>query len=637
MAEDLGSWFAGRLPNTWFVGPPEVTADGDEVLVFGTLPDVELAKGTTGDGRSAARSARIDRFREETREERVKIAREAERHFKRKVAWGVRCGDETKIFTTLSVPVMTRLRMSERSILDTLVAGGVARSRSDALAWCVRLVGMHQADWIKGAGPAGLTAAYELMKHEIPITVVEKDPGYVGGLARTVEHKGYRFDIGGHRFFSKNQEVEDLWTGILGDEMITRGRLSRIYYRGRFFAYPIKAVNALWNLGPLEAVRCVASYARARLQPVKNPKSLEDWVRNQFGWRLFSIFFKTYTEKVWGISTKELSADWAAQRIKGLDLWLVLRSALIPRRAARNRGEIVTTLIDKFRYPRFGPGQMWERVADISSEKGSPVLFGQSIESIKHEGGLVRSIVTRTEGGTLAEHSGTAFVSSIPIRELIGRLDPPAPEPVRRAADHLSYRDFISVALMIDKADVFPDNWIYVHDPSVRVGRIQNFKNWSPDMVPDQSKTCLGLEYFCFEGDGLWTSDDAALVKLAGEELAHLGICTPDLIFDGVVVRQQKAYPVYDDAYQSRVDVIREYLRSHLPNLHLVGRNGMHKYNNQDHSMMTALLVARNIATGSTFDPWRVNADAVYHEDIRAGDHDLTGRQVPKRIAAVKT
>ena len=209
---------------------------------------------------------------------------------------------------------------------------------------------------IMGAGPAGLTAAYELMKHDLPVTVVEADPKQVGGLARTVEHNGYRFDIGGHRFFSKNQEVEDLWTEILGDEMLTRGRLSRIYYRGRFFAYPIKAANALLNLGPVEAARCMASYAWARIRPVRNPRTLEDWVRNQFGWRLFSIFFKTYTEKVWGISTTELSADWAAQRIKSLDLWVVLRTALLPNRKAKGRGEIVTTLIDRFRYPRLGPG-----------------------------------------------------------------------------------------------------------------------------------------------------------------------------------------------------------------------------------------------------------------------------------------
>jgi len=485
-----------------------------------------------------------------------------------------------------------------------------------------------------GAGPAGLTAAYELFKHDIPVTILEKDPVQVGGLARTVEHKGYRFDIGGHRFFSKNQEVEDLWTEILGDEMLTRGRLSRIYYRGRFFAYPIKAANALWNLGPLEAARCLASYAWARIRPVKNPRSLEDWVRNQFGWRLFSIFFKTYTEKVWGISTKELSADWAAQRIKSLDLWLVIRSAVLPRRAAKSRGEVVTTLIDKFRYPRFGPGQMWERVAQISEKKGSPILFGRPIERVKHDGGAVTSVVVRSPQGVLEEHAGTNFVSSIPIRELIARLDPPAPEAVRRAAESLGYRDFISIALMIDRADVFPDNWIYIHDPSVKVGRIQNFKNWSPDMVPDQSKTCLGLEYFCFEGDGLWTSDDDALVALATRELGQLGICPPEQVFDGVVVRQQKAYPVYDDAYQSHVDVIRDYLQSQLPNLHLAGRNGMHKYNNQDHSMMTALLVARSIATGSALDPWKVNADAVYHEDIRVGERDTSGRHVPERIAA---
>jgi protoporphyrinogen oxidase len=487
---------------------------------------------------------------------------------------------------------------------------------------------------IMGAGPAGLTAAYELLKHGLGVTVIEKDPKQVGGLARTAEYKGYRFDIGGHRFFSKNQEVEDLWTEILGTEMLTRGRLSRIYYRGKFFAYPIKAANALWNLGPVEAVRCLASYAWARVHPVRDPKSLEDWVRNQFGWRLYSIFFKTYTEKVWGISTKELSADWAAQRIKSLDLWVVIRSALLPRRRASKRGEIVTTLIDKFRYPRLGPGQMWERVAEISGEKGYPVLLGRSVERIKHDGGRVESVVTRMADGRTEEHAGTEFISSIPIRELVARLDPPAPEPVRRAAGSLGYRDFISIALMINRQNLFPDNWIYIHDPAVRVGRMQNFKNWSPAMVPDETKTCLGLEYFCFEGDGLWTMDDPALIELATGELAQLGICSAGEVFDGVVVRQQKAYPVYDDAYQANVEVIRDYLQRSLPNLHVAGRNGMHKYNNQDHSMMTALLVARKIVDGSTLDPWKVNADAVYHEDIRAGERDSTGRQVPERIAA---
>ena len=487
---------------------------------------------------------------------------------------------------------------------------------------------------IMGAGPAGLTAAYELLKRDVPVTVVEKDPKQVGGLARTVEYKGYRFDIGGHRFFSKNEEVEELWTEILGDEMLTRGRLSRIYYRGRYFAYPIKAINALWNLGPVEALLCLASYARARLRPVKNPKTLEDWVRNQFGWRLFSIFFKTYTEKVWGISTKELSADWAAQRIKSLDLWVVVRSALLPGRKPGRRGEIVTTLIDKFRYPRLGPGQMWERVAQIAEAKRHPVLLGLTVERINHDGGRVRSVLTATDDGRTEVHEGTDFVSSIPIRELVAKLDPPAPEKVRQAANSLGYRDFISIALMIDRADVFPDNWIYIHDPAVHVGRIQNFKNWSPDMVPDAAKTCLGLEYFCFEGDGLWTMPDAELVGLAKKELAQLGICSASDVFDGIVVRQQKAYPVYDDSYQANVSTVRDYLVSSLPNLYLTGRNGMHKYNNQDHLMMTALLVARKIATGALLDPWKVNADAVYHEDIRVGEPDLTGRRVPDRVAA---
>jgi len=485
-----------------------------------------------------------------------------------------------------------------------------------------------------GAGPAGLTAAYELLKRDVPVTVLEKDPRQVGGLARTVEHNGYRFDIGGHRFFSKNEEVEELWTEILGDEMLSRGRLSRIYYRGRFFAYPIQAFNALWNLGPLEAALCLASYVRARLRPVKDPKSLEEWVRNQFGWRLYSIFFKTYTEKVWGISTKELSADWAAQRIKSLDLWVVIRSALLPNRKPRRRGEIVTTLIDRFRYPRLGPGQMWERVAEISAGQGHPVLLGRSVSRIEHVDGAVTAVVTTGEGGEAERHEGTDFISSIPIRELVARLEPPPPARVRQAAERLGYRDFISVALMIDRPSVFPDNWIYIHDPNVRVGRIQNFKNWSPDMVPDPGKTCLGLEYFCFEGDGLWTMPDADMIELATKELAQLGICAAGEVFDGVVVRQPKAYPVYDDGYQAKVGVVREYIASELPNLHLAGRNGMHKYNNQDHSMMTALLVARRIATGSLLDPWKVNADAVYHEDIKVGERDVAGRQVPERIPA---
>jgi protoporphyrinogen oxidase len=486
---------------------------------------------------------------------------------------------------------------------------------------------------VLGGGPAGLTAAYELTRHGVPAAVLEQDGRYVGGIARTVEHNGYRFDIGGHRFFSKNQEIEDLWTEILGDEMLTRDRLSRIYYRGRYFAYPLKATNALVNLGALETLLCMASYARARIDPVRDPRCLEDWVRNQFGHRLYSMFFKTYTEKVWGMSTRELSADWAAQRIKGLDMVQVIKGALLPQRRPKDRGAVIKTLIDEFRYPRLGPGQLWERVRDVLAERGQPVMMGYRVRSLRRRGRRVISAVVDDPAGNRVEVPGHQFISSLPIRELVLGLEPSAPEPVRRAAKALGYRDFLTVALMIRRGQVFPDNWIYIHEPTVKVGRIQNFKNWSPAMVPDPSTTCLGLEYFCFEGDGLWSARDTELVQLAGRELAQLGICSTQEIFDGVVVRQQKAYPVYDDNYLANVAIVREYLEAALPNLHLVGRNGMHKYNNQDHSMLTALITARNIALGTTLDPWKVNADAEYHEEVTAGE-DTSGRRVPARLAS---
>ncbi|TME45975.1 MAG: NAD(P)/FAD-dependent oxidoreductase [Chloroflexi bacterium] len=485
---------------------------------------------------------------------------------------------------------------------------------------------------ILGAGPAGLTAAYELNRHGVPLTVLEKDPRFVGGLARTVERDGYRFDIGGHRFFSKSQEIEDLWTEMMGEQLRSCARISRIYYRQKYFDYPLKPVNALRNLGPIESMRCLLSYAWARMHPVKNPRSLEDWVRNQFGYRLFSIFFKTYTEKVWGISTSELSADWAAQRIKGLSLMETIRHAVVPARfQPHERGAVIKTLIDRFRYPRLGPGQLWEVVRDKLVAGGRRIELGAEVTSIRHSGGMIRSVAIQGASGRQVIE-GTDFISTLPIRELIERCDPPLPTPVREAAAKLKYRDFLTVAVVVKRDSLFPDNWIYIHDPAVKVGRIQNFKNWSPDMVPDQRATCLGLEYFCFEGDGLWTSSDEELVDLGRRELATLGICRPEEVAWGATVRVQKAYPVYDDQYREHVAVVREYLERALPNLHLVGRNGMHHYNNQDHSMMTALLAARNIATGTTYDVWKVNSDAEYHEEARASDREIGGRHVPMRI-----
>jgi protoporphyrinogen oxidase len=487
---------------------------------------------------------------------------------------------------------------------------------------------------IMGAGPAGLTAAYELMKHNVPFTVLEKDPTRVGGIARTLEINGYRFDVGPHRFFSKSDEIEQLWTDLLGEDMLTVPRLTRILYRGKYFAYPLKAANALLGLGPIETVRCMSSYLGARLHPVQDPQTFEDWVSNQFGHRLFSIFFKTYTEKVWGISTKELSADWAAQRIKGLDLMQAIIHALIPQRTGKKgRGAVIKTLVDEFRYPRWGAGQMWERIAQLAAEDGHPVQLGQEIVAIRHRNGRVTSVVARGMDGEEREIAGTEFISTMPIRELIERCDPPLPDDVRAAAASLKYRDFVTVNVVVNRAKMFPDSWIYIHDPSVRVGRIQNYRNWSDKLLPDTKTTSLTLEYFCFEGDGIWSRSNDELVALAREELAKLKLCKPHEVLWGQAVHQHKAYPVYDDEYKAHLAVIRDGLAAQVPNLQLVGRNGMHHYNNQDHSMMTALLVARNLATGTTYDQWKVNTDAEYHEEARLEDEDTSGRLMPKRVA----
>jgi len=489
---------------------------------------------------------------------------------------------------------------------------------------------------VMGAGPAGLSAAYELTRHETPVTVLEKDPRQVGGIARTLEFMGCRFDVGPHRFFSKSDEIEALWTEVLGGEIRPVSRLTRILYRGKFFDYPIRASNAFLNLGPLETARCLTSYAQARLHPVANPQSFEDWVSNQFGRRLFEIFFKTYTEKVWGISTTELSADWAGQRIRGLNLVEVIRNAILPA-SFRGSGEraIVKTLVDAFRYPRLGAGQMWESVAARLAAAGHPVRMGEEVVAVRHAGGRVLSAVVRDGVGTTLDVLGTQFISTMPIRELIAKLQPAAPSIVRAAADALGYRDFITVNVVVDRADVFPDQWIYVHDPGVKVGRIANFKNFSGAMVDDSGLTGLGMEYFCFEQDGMWSWSDAELLDMGRRELTALRICRADEVKAGMVYRQPKAYPVYDGAYLGHLAVVREWLARALPNLWLVGRNGMHHYNNQDHSMMTGILVARNIATGARYDPWLVNTDAEYQEEERAGEAGGTaGRQVPQRIAS---
>lgn len=499
---------------------------------------------------------------------------------------------------------------------------------------------------IIGAGPAGLTAGYQLTKAGKTVAIIEQDPVYVGGISRTVEHEGYRFDIGGHRFFSKSQAVVDLWNEILPDDFIQRPRMSRIYYEGKFYSYPLRAFEALGNLGILRSTACMASYLWRRAFPIQEVKSFEDWTTNQFGEKLYSIFFKTYTEKVWGMPCNEMSADWAAQRIKGLSLMGAVvdglkRSLGLNKRP--NDGQSVKTLLETFRYPRLGPGMMWDAARDkiIASGNGQ-VLMAHSLERLASDGQGGWSMTAKSPQGLVQIRAAHA-ISSAPMRELAKRLHPlPA---TTLEASKLRYRDFLTVALMIDSEDLFPDNWIYIHDSKVKVGRVQNFRSWSPEMVPDSKVACVGLEYFCFEGDGLWSAPDAELVELAKREMEILGLVDPAKVIGGAVVRQEKAYPVYDEDYAANVAAMRHELEERFPTLHLVGRNGMHRYNNQDHAMMTAMLTAENILAGQrVYDTWCVNEDAEYHEageegaktDLLAPEGDGATRPLtPDQIAAL--
>ena len=474
-----------------------------------------------------------------------------------------------------------------------------------------------------GAGPAGLAAAHELSVLGREATVLEKDD-QVGGIARTVVYRGYRFDIGGHRFFTRAASIQRLWEEVMGEDFLVRPRLSRIHYNDRFFHYPLKPVEALLGLGPVEALRILVSYLRARAFPIEDERSFEDWVVNRFGRRLFEIFFQTYTEKVWGRPCSEIGAEWAAQRIKNLDLVAAVRNALL---GGRGDGQLVTTLIDRFHYPRLGPGMMWERWTERLAGNGVEVRMGAEVTRLDHAGGRVVAARLGTAEGANGSVEGEHFISTMPIRELVHALWPPPPPEVVAAADRLEYRDFLTVVLIVDEEELFPDNWIYIHSPDVRVGRIQNFKNWSPEMVPDPSTTSLGLEYFVHEGDELWSMTDDELIALGTRETARLGLVEAPRVRDGAVVRVRKAYPVYDGDYREALATIRAWL-STLENLQLVGRNGQHRYNNQDHSMLTGILAARNVA-GARHDIWSVNVEEEYHEGAPAEGAPAADRLTP--------
>lgn len=464
-----------------------------------------------------------------------------------------------------------------------------------------------------GAGPAGLTAAYELSRLDGAAQVEIFEGGeLVGGISRTERFDGFRIDIGGHRFFTKIPEVKDFWHEILDEEFLRRPRRSRIYYRGRFYDYPLRLMNALGNIGPYESLRILVSYFKWQLRPRPIEESFEDWVVNRFGGRLYMHFFRTYTQKVWGIDPRHIRADWAAQRIKSLTLMGAVKKSLTGKSDA-------TSLIEEFDYPRLGPGQMWETCAAELQNRGQRLHMRNWVTRLEREGDRIVAIdVSSDEGARRVE--ADHFINTMALRDLIGAIDPPPPRPVLDAAAKLRYRDFLIVALVLNDADPFEDNWIYVHSEKVQVGRIQNFRAWSPDMVPNDRQAAVGMEYFCNEGDALWQMSDADLVTFAGREIEEIGLSQAGLVDKGYVIRQRKAYPVYDGDYKEAIDTISDWLDG-LDNLQTIGRNGLHRYNNQDHSMLTGMFAARNLM-GENHDLWTVNVDRAYHEEmeVRAGE-----------------
>ncbi len=513
---------------------------------------------------------------------------------------------------------------------------------------------------IVGAGPAGLTAAYELLKRGAAVPVVIEKSHAMGGISRTVRHNGNRIDIGGHRFFSKSDRVMKWWLDIMplergaagrefiryqnqiraienpGDGpdpecedrvMLIRHRKSRIYFLRRFFDYPIKlSADTLGKLGAWRTVRIGFSYLWARMNPRRPEASLEDFLINRFGRELYLTFFKSYTEKVWGVPCHQISAEWGAQRIKGLSLVKTithfLKKTLRPDKGLGQKGT-ETSLIEKFLYPKYGPGQLWECVAEDITSRGASILTGWSVDRIVTSNGRIAAIEAVNEAGQRQRFEGDYFFSTMPIQDLVRALDCDVPAHVREISDGLQYRDFITVGLLLDKLKLsgeggrklLEDNWIYIQEPDVLVGRMQIFNNWSPYLVADPDKVWIGLEYFCYSTDDLWKLPDEKMIALAIEEMQRIGVIDGAEVRDSTVIRVPKTYPAYFGTY-ARFDELRAWLDK-FPNLFLVGRNGMHKYNNQDHSMLTAMTAVDNIVAGieDKSNLWAVNTEMEYHEE----------------------
>lgn len=495
---------------------------------------------------------------------------------------------------------------------------------------------MNKKAIIIGAGPAGLTAAYELATKTDIQPIVLEETNDIGGISKTVNYKGNRIDIGGHRFFSKSDRIMEWWKNILPLEdegqnnpdtndkvFLKRNRLSRIFYTKKFFNYPVTlTLETLKKLGFIKTFKIGVSYIKIKILPIKNEKSLENFFVNRFGTELYKTFFENYTTKVWGVHPRQLSADWGAQRVKGVSITEVLKHALksmVKKSNSLEQKDVETSLIDKFLYPKYGPGQMWEETSRIINEKGGEVMLNKKVVKITHKDNLVVSVTYMDmKSGELQELSGDYFFSTMPIKALINSMEPKPSDEIIKVANGLNYRDFVTVGLLLknfkEGLGEVNDNWIYIHDPTVLVGRIQIFNNWSPYLVQEKRNKWIGLEYFCNEGDDFWSKTDQELLDLAIKETEMLGLVKKEDFVDGTVIRMKKTYPTYNGTY-NELDKIK-YFTNELSNLYLIGRNGQHRYNNQDHSMLTAMEAVDNIVKGieDKSNIWAVNTEEEYHE-----------------------
>lgn len=473
---------------------------------------------------------------------------------------------------------------------------------------------MTDTPLILGAGPAGISCAHYLARAQQKVTVWEKHTK-VGGLARTDEFQGFRFDVGPHRFFTKNDMIHNLWCEVTGEDLVHVPRLTRIHYAGQLFKYPLQPLEAFAKLGPATSSRAMLTYAWA--QATRRPSTnFEEWVMGQFGSTLYEIFFKHYTEKVWGIPCARISCDWATQRIKGLNLGSTILHALLP---FLNRRGHVKSLIDAFVYPRLGAGQTYEKMAAEVAEQGNAILLGREVTRIFAEKHRLTALEYQEQEQRSTEDVPFLF-SSMPITALIQQLTPPPPVEVLQAAQRLYYRAHLCVNVIVDQQHVFPDNWIYVHSPDLRCARIANYGNFSQDMLGDTSMSGIALEYFCFQHDTMWQMNDDALIKLAVGELEKLGFTRAKKVVAGFVTREADSYPAYFLEYQSHLEIIRRYVEQ-FDNLLCIGRGGMYRYNNQDHAMLSGVLAARNFL-GEQHNLWEINIDEAYLEEKSLASRD---------------